>query len=308
MARIDTLTEAAKPWIGGFGCETTMIFHEGFDLPHFAAFPLARTVEGRAALRRMAALGIERARAGGTGFVLDAETWRANMGWAPAMGLTEAEIRAANRDVVMLAKEIRFELGNGTPILIAGTVGPIGDGYDASAAPSAEEAEALHRPQAEALAAAGVDFACAMTMTSIAEATGMARAVLATGLPLVVSFTVETDGRLPSGEGLEEAISALDEATGGAPLFYGINCAHPDHFADVLVGDWTARIGLVRANASRMSHEELDAMEELDDGDPEEFGALSAGLLERLRNLRVVGGCCGSDHRHLGCVAERLAA
>ena len=308
MERIERLTEATRPWIGGFGCETTMIFHEGFDLPHFAAFPLATSDEGKAALRRMAKRGIEQARAGGTGFVLDAETWRANMGWAPAMGLSEAEIRAANRDAVMLAREIRDEAARGTPILIAGTIGPLGDGYDASAAPSAEEAEALHRPQAEALAQAGVDFACAMTMTSVAEATGMARAVLATGSPLVVSFTVETDGRLPSGEGLGEAIVAVDEATGGAPLFYGINCAHPDHFADVLHGDWTARIGLIRANASRMSHEELDATEELDDGDPEEFGALSAALVERLPNLRIVGGCCGSDHRHLGCVAERLAA
>lgn len=308
MARIERLTEAAKPWIGGFGCETTMIFHEGFDLPHFAAFPLAASENGKAALRRMARRGIEQARSGGTGFVLDAETWRANMGWAQAMAMTEAQIRSANRDAVMLAQEIRDEAGQGTPILIAGTVGPLGDGYDASWAPTAEIAKDMHRPQAEALAEAGVDFACAMTMTSIAEATGMARAVLATGLPLVVSFTVETDGRLPSGEELGRAVAAVDVATGGAPLFYGINCAHPDHFAEVLAGNWTARIGLIRANASRMSHEELDAMEELDDGDPEEFGALSAGLLERLPNLRILGGCCGSDHRHLGCVAERLAA
>ena len=132
----------------------------------------------------------------------------------------------------------------------------------------------------------------------------MARAVLATGLPLVVSFTVETDGRLPSGEGLEEAISALDEATGGAPLFYGINCAHPTHFADALEMPQALKIGMIRANASRLSHEELDAMDTLDAGDPDEWGRLCAGLVDNLPGLRLVGGCCGTDHRHLGCAAH----
>ena len=158
------------------------------------------------------------------------------------------------------------------------------------------------------MAEAGVDLVSAVTMTHTGEAIGIARAAVAAELPVVISFTVETDGRLPDGQTLCGAIAEVDAATDGAPLYFMVNCAHPDHFSSTLRGDWVGRIGGVRANASRMSHAELDAAEVLDEGDPEEFGALHAAFATLLPNLRVVGGCCGTDHRHVRCAAQHLSA
>lgn len=307
MTRIDRFMQTAKPWPADAGLETAMIYHEGLDLPQFASFVLLDDAVGRDALTRWFESFVQLARAGGTGFVLDTATWRANMGWAEALNLDEAGIRQTNARAVAFSQDLRARHETADlPILVNGVVGPSGDGYRIDTARSEAEAEAVHRPQIEALALAGVDMVTAVTMTYPAEAIGIARAARRLGLPHVLSFTVETDGNLPNGQGLQEALAEVEAATGGSALFYMVNCAHPTHFAHRLTGPMRERIGGIRANASRMSHAELDVATELDDGDPVEFGALYAELSEHLPNLRIVGGCCGSDQRHVASACGHL--
>lgn len=307
MDRIERLLAAAKPWPADAGLETAMIFHEGFDLPEFASFGLLQDIRGRAALERWFEGFLGLARTGGTGFVLDTATWRANMGWAEALGLDEAGIRAVNAEAVAFARALRERHETSAlPILVNGVIGPAGDGYRVDVTRAAAAAERIHLPQIEALAAAGADMVSALTMTHVEEAVGIAMAALAAGLPHVLSFTVETDGNLPSGQGLQEALAEVEAETSGSALFYMVNCAHPTHFADQLHGPMRDRIGGIRANASRQSHAQLDAATELDDGNPAEFGADYAALAKLLPNLRVIGGCCGSDHRHVAAACNHL--
>jgi S-methylmethionine-dependent homocysteine/selenocysteine methylase len=310
MNRIEQLMTATKPWPADAGLETSMIFHEGFELPQFASFVLLKTSAGRAALGRWFDRFVALARTGNTGFVMDTATWRANMGWAQALGLDEAGIRKVNADAMAFAHAWRDRHETAAlPILLNGVVGPSGDGYRGiETARTADEAERLHTPQIEALATGGADLISAVTMNYTAEAIGIARAARRVGLPHVLSFTVETDGNLPSGQGLQDALAEVDAATGGSALFYMVNCAHPTHFTHRLQGPMRDRIGGIRANASRMSHAELDEATELDDGNPAEFGVLYADFAELLPNLRIIGGCCGSDHRHVGAACAHLHA
>jgi homocysteine S-methyltransferase len=309
MNRVDQLMSATKPWPTDAGLETAMIFLENLELPNFAAFVLLQDAAGRAALTRWFAGFLPFARAAGTGFVLDTPTWRANMGWAAAMGLDATGLRRINAEAVAFARAFRDRHETTTmPIVINGVVGPSGDGYRIGTPLTVEAAAAVHRPQIEALAEAGVDMVTAVTMTHAAEAIGIARAAKATGLPHVLSFTVETDGHLASGQSLAAAIAEVDAATAASALFFMVNCAHPTHFTAELRGPHAARVGGVRANASRLSHAELDEATELDDGDPTEFGTLYAGFPELLPNLRIIGGCCGSDHRHVGAACAHLHA
>jgi len=127
-------------------------------------------------------------------------------------------------------------------------------------------------------------------------------------MPVAISFTVETDGRLPSGASLDEAIETTDAATGGYPVYYMINCAHPTHLESAVAraGEWRDRIRGLRANASRRSHRELDESPDLDMGNPEELGREYRELRSVLRNLSIVGGCCGTDHRHVAAIARAM--
>ena len=313
MTRLEQLISSGKPWLTDGGLETSMIYDEGFELPYFASFTLLDSNAGRAALARYFGHYIRLARLSGTGFVLDTATWRAGTEWGRVMGHDAARMRAINAEAVDFAADFRARNEDAAlPIILNGVIGPSGDGYTLEAALDGQTALARHIVQAEALAGAGADMLSAITMTHSGEGIGVTLAARAVGLPVVVSFTVETDGRLPSGETLAEAIAATDAATGattgGGPLYYMVNCAHPTHFAGALAGDWTARIGGVRANASRMSHAELDAATELDAGDPAEFGTLYGDLADLLPKLRVIGGCCGSDHRHVGEAAGHVHA
>jgi homocysteine S-methyltransferase len=291
------------------GIETTLLFHEGIDLPHFAAFPLLDAPEGRAALRRYFEPFLAVAREHGAAFQLDTATWRASRDWGERLGYDRAALDRVNRDAVAFARE----LAAGAPDLdvrVNGVVGPRGDGYVADDRMTAEEAHAYHRDQVESLTAAGADVVSAITMTYPEEAIGLVRAAVDTGVPAIVSFTVETDGRVPDGTPLAEAIEAVDRATDGAADAFMLNCAHPTHFEDVLRGDgpWRERIRGLRANASRMSHAELDAAEELDPGDPEDLAARYLALRERLPRLTILGGCCGTDRRHVEAIASAWRA
>jgi S-methylmethionine-dependent homocysteine/selenocysteine methylase len=296
--------EGSEIWIGDGGLETAMIFEEGLDLPCFAAFTLLDHPEGRAALERYFARFFAIARRDGRGFVIDTLTWRANADWGARLGLDAAALDGVNRRAVGYARDLEARRGAGLRTVVNGVIGPRGDGYRPETLMTAVEAEAYHAPQIESLRAAGVDMATVMTMTYVEEAVGVARAAARAGLPLCVSFTVETDGRLISGPSLGAAIAAVEAETAAAPLAYMVNCAHPDHFRGALAGgDWLGRIGAVRANASRLSHAELDAAETLDPGDPDELGAAYRALAGLLPGLRVVGGCCGTDHRHVDAIS-----
>ncbi|MEQ9038042.1 MAG: homocysteine S-methyltransferase family protein [Silicimonas sp.] len=286
------------------GIETTLIFHDKLTLPHFAAFVLLETPEGTAVLRRYYQRYLEIAQAKGLGFVLESPTWRANSDWGALLGYDAKDLAGVNTKAIELMRDIRADAEpSDTPVVVSGCIGPRGDGYVVGSEMTADEAAAYHRPQIEALKAAGAEMCTGLTMTYVSEAVGIARAAKSVGLPVVISFTTETDGHLPNGQTLRDAIAATDAATGERPIYYMINCAHPDHFSGLLEGDWLKRIGGIRANASRMSHAELDESEDLDDGDPEEFGRLYRTLAEILPNVRALGGCCGTDHRHVGAAA-----
>lgn len=292
------------------GLETTLIFHDGFELPMFAAFKLVESARGRAALARYFDRYVPLALGHGAGFILESPTWRASPDWAARMGIGRDQLAAMNRELIALMAEIRSRYATqASPIVISGCVGPRGDGYDAGRTMRAEEAEAYHGWQVRILADTAVDLVSAITMTNVPEAIGIARAARAAGLPSVISFTLETDGRLPAGDELGAAIEAVDAATGAAPAYYMINCAHPTHFAHVLDADaaWTRRLLGLRANASRKSHAELDNATELDSGDPDELGHAYAEMRRRLPQLRVLGGCCGTDHRHVAAIGAACA-
>jgi len=284
------------------GLETVLIFHEGLDLPEFAAFPLLDDDAGTEQLRRYYRPFAQLARERGLGFVLESPTWRASPRWATALGYSVEQLDALNRKAIALMEELRSEFADGGPVLISGCIGPQGDGYQPSSTLSAAEAEAYHSTQVGTFADTAADLVTALTMTYVDEAIGVARAATAAGIPVVISYTVETDGRLPSGQALGDAIAECDAATEAAPAYYMVNCAHPTHFADVLAGPWTERIGGLRANASMRSHAELDEAAELDAGDPADLGARHGALRGRLPAVTVLGGCCGTDARHVAAI------
>ena len=297
-----------RPMLSDSGLETSLIYHEGIDLPDFAAYVLLRSERGREALRRYYRRHVELALEHGVGFVLETPTWRASRDWGERLGHDAAALAAFNRDAVAMMAEWRDRHdAPRTPFVISGNVGPRGDGYDPATLMAPAEAESYHAEQIRTFAEAGVDVVTAVTMTHTGEAIGVVRAARARAVPVVIAFTVETDGCLPTGQALGDAIAEVDAETEAGSAYFMINCAHPDHFRDTVAagGDWQARIVGLRANASRKSHAELDSSTDLDDGDPAELGEDYASLRERLPNLAVFGGCCGTDHRHIAAIADR---
>src|SRR5512132_1649104 len=299
--------DADRPFIADGGLETTLIFHRGIDLPCFAAFDLLKDDAGRAELRAYFEPYVAIARERGVGVVLDTATWRANPDWADELGYSLDELDEVNRRAVELAEEIQAAAEDGrTAIVINGVVGPRGDGYNPTELMNAQDAERYHARQVQTFATTAADMVTAVTMTYPEEAIGVVRAAQAAGMPVAISFTVETDGRLPNGQAPKDAVEQVDAETGGAAAYFMINCAHPTHFASVLDsedGAWLDRIRGLRANASTKSHAELDEADELDEGDPVALGADHRVLRERLRSVSVVGGCCGTDHRHVAAVS-----
>lgn len=304
---------ANLPQLGGAlfltdgGIETTLIYHDGIDLPYFAAFDLLREQRGREVLEAYYRRHLDIALKAGCGFVLESATWRANPDWAAKLGYDTPALDVANREAVAMLHALRdrFETAS-TPCVVSGCVGPRGDGYVAGQAMTVAEAEAYHAPQIASLAGAGADLVTAITMTNTPEAIGVARAAARQGIPSAISFTVETDGRLPSGEPLGDAIEAVDSAAAARPAYFMLNCAHPTHFEATLAqgGAWLGRIRGLRANASRLSHAELDQATKLDDGDPLELGRDYRQLMRLLPGLNVMGGCCGTDHRHVQAIYD----
>ena len=284
------------------GLETTLIFHDGIDLPYFANFDLLRTKLGPAHIRAYYERYIAIAKRNGAGFVLEGATWRANPDWAEKLGYSRAELAVANRAAIDLMVGLRdaYE-SERTPIVISANIGPRGDGYRIEKAMTATQAEDYHGWQVSIFRDTEADLVSAFTINYAEEGMGVARACRKAGIPSVISFTVETDGRLASGQTIRDAIEQTDRETGNAPAYYMLNCAHPTHFADALrKGEaWTARLRGLRANASMRSHAELDAAPDLDIGDPADLGRRYQALRREFGNFCVLGGCCGTDHRHV---------
>ena len=303
----ESIGSGSVPFLTDGGLETTVIFHHGIELPEFAAFHLMREESGRSLLRDYYSQYLEIAAELGTGFILESPTWRANPQWGEKIGYSGSALRAANLESVAELEALRAEFASRVPeLLISGCVGPRGDGYSPANQMSAREAESYHSTQIEILADAGVDFISAMTINYVEEAIGIVRAARAAGTAPVISFTVETDGRLPTGEALGDAIARTDAESAGGAAYFMINCAHPTHFDGTLQPgtDWSQRIRGIRANASRLSHEELDESETLDDGDPADLADRLRRLKATLPELAVFGGCCGTDHRHIRAIGD----
>jgi S-methylmethionine-dependent homocysteine/selenocysteine methylase len=289
------------------GLETELVFHDGIDLEHFAAFPLLGPPETLARLRRYYDGYLDIARRHGAGFVMETPTWRANPDWAAQLGYSPERLDAANRAAVALAEEIRADAtADGITAVVSGCIGPRGDGYDPGTAMTPEEAQRYHAVQLGTFADTTADQVTAITMTNADEAIGIVRAATAAGIPAAISFTVETDARLPTGQSLREAIEQVDAATDAGAAYFMVNCAHPTHFAPALERgqEWMRRVAGLRANASTRSHTELDEASELDEGDPDDLGARHAALHSVLPWVTVLGGCCGTDARHVAAICS----
>lgn len=298
-----------KLFLTDAGIETTLIFLEQIDLPLFAAFDLLKDEDGTRVLHRYFSRHATIARDNGLGFILESATWRSSPDWGAKLGYSTAELEGLNRKGVAMLMELRdaFETAD-SPMVVSGCIGPRGDGYDPGKLMSVDEAQDYNGFQARIFAEEGADMITAITINNIPEATGIVRAAQEEGMPVVVSFTVETDGRLPTGESLEEAILSVDAATGRGPVYYMVSCAHPTHFDSVLTGEWITRIRGLRCNASKRSHAELDSAPDLDAGDPVELGGQYRNLLRRMPQLAVLGGCCGTDHRHIEQIGAAVRA
>jgi homocysteine S-methyltransferase len=284
------------------GLETTLIFHDGIDLPLFASFDLLKSERGTAVIRDYYERYIAIAKRNGTGFVLEGATWRASPDWAEKLGYSRAQLADVNRAAVKLMAELRsMHESARTPMVISANIGPRGDGYKIDKAMTVAEAEDYHGWQVSVFRDTEADLISAFTINYAEEGIGVARACKRAGMPSVISFTVETDGKLPSGQTIRDAIEQTDRETGNAPAYYMLNCAHPTHFADALrKGEaWTARLRGLRANASTRSHAELDAAPDLDIGDPADLGRRYGVLCRQFGHFTVLGGCCGTDHRHI---------
>ena len=286
------------------GLETTLVFLEGFDLPCFAAFDLLKNEKGYAALKNYYRRYLKIAKDFNTGYILDTPTWRANPDWIEKIGYPASALEEVNAKAVQLLEELKEEFKNSIlSIVLNGVIGPRGDGYRPENLMTAAQAEQYHSIQLEAFSRTAIDMVSAITMNYVEEAIGITLAAAAFNLPVVISFTVETDGKLPTGMSLGEAIEQVDQSVEKVPVYYMINCAHPSHFSRQLQGsrddNWTKRIRGLRANASRKSHAELDESTELDRGNPEGWALENKQLKELFQHLNVFGGCCGTDEEHV---------
>ncbi len=302
-----------KTFLTNAGTETYLVFQQGFDLPEFCAFAVHENeAEWNKLVEDYLHPILDTAASSGYGLMLDVLVWRAHGDFVEKLGRPRDEVAVINRRAVELARTAVEQwrasskiTAESFPVLIVADTGPRGDGYQVSDSDvTADEACAYHRDQLQALADTGVDLVCALTMTTAQESVGIARAAASAGLPVIISPTVETDGRLPDQSTLGDFIETVDRETNSSPLFYMVNCAHTTHLMPTLEqasnvqAAWLSRFRGFRANASAKSHEELDNSTELDRGDVAQLATQIREMKEKYQ-LCVIGGCCGTDHEHL---------
>ena len=298
---------ADKVFITDGGIETVLMFQQGWTLPDFASFTLLDRPLGTATLLNYFSTYGQLAQTYDMGLILESPTWRANADWGKRQGYGAAELANINRRAIALLETTRTTYAAPeTPIVLSGCIGPRRDGYSADVMMSAPEAEQYHQDQVDSFRDTAADLVSAVTMTYPEEAIGITWAAQNAQMPVVISFTVETDGHLPTGMSLQDAIRIVDAATDSAPAYYMINCAHPIHFDRAILnqGTWVDRIRGIRANASMMSHAELDEAETLDEGNPQDLGERFYLLKQQLPHLTVLGGCCGTDQRHIEAICK----
>jgi S-methylmethionine-dependent homocysteine/selenocysteine methylase len=290
------------------GLETSLVFDYGYDLPEFASFVLLDEEKGRQVLEKYFSNYAKLAKSYEQGLILDTPTWRASHGWGDKIGYDKREIEDINKRAVQFMIALRDKYNLSKPCLVSGAIGPVYDGYNPEKFITVQEAHDYHSHQIKILSQTSADIVTAFTITSIAEAVGICNAADENAMPVIISFTVETDGHLPSGETLKMAIEEVDRMANSKPVYYMINCAHPSHFENKLKGfdSWLTRIGGIRANASCKSHAELDESLELDSGDPVSLGVSYKRLKTKLSGLRTIGGCCGTDHKHVGLMCSNF--
>lgn len=296
-----------RPFLVYVGMETDLIFTQGVDLPNFASYPLLETEEGRLRLEGYFRALIETGRENRTGVILESPTWVANRDRGATIGYSPTQLADLNTVAIAHMCAAREKAGD-VPTVISANVGPRNDAYAPDSQMSATEAEAYHTEQIATLAATDTDMITGYTLAYPAEAIGIVRAAKRFALPVAIAFTVETDGLLPTGAALADAIAKVDAATDTYAEYFMINCAHPEHFEHILTQDpWVQRIRGVVANASRCSHAELDNAEELDAGNPAELGRQLGDIRQRFPHINILGGCCGTDMRHISSIAKAVA-
>ena len=287
------------------GMETTLIFQQGVELPEFASFDLLSIESGKQILREYFIPYLELARQSKRGFIMESATWRANPDWGTKIGYSLDELVDMNHKAIELLQELRNRCQTpDSPLVISGCIGPRGDGYRAENKMTVAEARNYHAFQINVLTETAADFISALTLNYVEEAVGIALAAKDANMPVVISFTTETDGHLPTGMTLQEAIETVEAATDDYPAYYKINCAHPQHFISALKrGEpWMQRIRALRANASCKSHAELDESTELDRGNPIELARYYRELRQDFPKLTILGGCCGTDIEHVRAI------
>lgn len=294
-----------QPVITDGGLETQLVFQDGMELPEFASFPLLFDAAGRERLSRYLDDYVAIAQRHGVALLAESCTWRASADWVEKLGYGRDQVQGINRQAIDLMARYR-EQQAGLTMIISGCLGPRGDGYQVEEVMSVEQASDYHRGQIDAFAASDADIVSALTMNNTPEAIGVALAAKEAQMPCAISFTVETDGCLPSGQPLGEAVQEVDDSTEQAPAYYMLNCAHPVHFANLFTepADWHKRFRGIRANASMKSHAELDEMTQLDSGDPADLGQRMQAIGSGRSKFNIMGGCCGTDHRHIAAICE----
>lgn len=296
-----------RPFLCYTGIETDLIFNQGIELPGFATFPLLETEEGRSLLKKSYMAQVTLAREMGCGVMFESATWVANRDRAAKLGYGPNRLEQINIDAIQFIRELSDNVGD-VPIVLSAQVGPRGDGYKPDHHMDDEEAQLYHSVQMAHLAKAKPDIVSAFTISYPEEAIGIVRAAEHSKLPVAISFTVETDGLLPTGMPLGEALDAVDAATDQYAEYFLINCAHPEHFLPNLNdGPWIERLAGVVVNASRCSHAELDNATELDEGDPQELGTYLGLIKNTYPHMHIFGGCCGADMRHMREIAKAVS-
>ena len=290
------------------GTETEIMYKYGFELPHFAMFPLLDNPDAVSTMREIFRSYLEVVAKHGMCALMGGLDYRASPDWGELLGYSPQGLAEANHQSIDFLREIAKEYSSDIPeILIQGLIGPRGDAYERNETITEDEAEDYHSVQLETLKEADVDLALAITFNNIPESIGVARAAAKIGVPLGISLSLDSTSKLNSGPSLAEAIDTIEAETNRSPEFYSINCSHPVEYEPAIEpGDWIHRVRGVRPNASKMEKIALCQIGHLEDGDPVELGELCGDLARRYPHMDIWGGCCGTWNTHLDEIAKNI--